>query len=75
MGRLYNINTHNIANYNKLDYNKGLNIDQVIHIPLKDSNFNQKSAKGIPVYYIVSSGDGLFKISQQHRKVSVNKLQ
>ena len=75
VGRLYHLNPHTIANYNKLDYNKGLNIDQVIHIPLNDSNFNQKSAKGIPVYYIVSSGDGLFKISQQHRKVSVKKLQ
>lgn len=74
IGRLYHVNPHHISAYNKIDYNKGLNIDQVLHIPLTDTNFNQQSAKGIPVYYIVSSGDGLLKISIQHKKVGVKKL-
>lgn len=74
IGRIYHINAHSIASYNKMDYNKGLNIDQVIHIPLTDTNFSQKSNKGVPVYYIVGSGDGLYKISNQHKKVPVKKL-
>lgn len=74
IGRLYNINPKHIAAYNKIDLNAGINIDQVIHIPLTDTNFNQKTAKGTPVYYTVTTGDGLYKISNQHRKVPVSKL-
>jgi len=74
IGRLYNVNPKHIASYNKIDFNKGLNIDQVIHIPLTDTNFNQQSAKGTPVYYLVTAGDGLLKISNQHKKVGIKKL-
>ena len=34
IGRLYNINGRELANYNKLDYDKGLSIGQEIKIPL-----------------------------------------
>jgi LysM repeat protein len=33
IGRLYNINGRELANYNKIDYNKGLAIGQVLKIP------------------------------------------
>ena len=36
IGRLYNINGRELANYNKIDYNKGLTIGQVLKIPAKD---------------------------------------
>src|SRR5882757_1147284 len=35
IGRLYNINGRELANYNKIDYNKGLTIGQVLKIPAK----------------------------------------
>ena len=36
IGRLYNVNGRELANYNKIDYNKGLSIGQVLKIPVKD---------------------------------------
>jgi LysM repeat protein len=35
IGRLYNINGRELANYNKLDYEKGLSIGQVLKVPVK----------------------------------------
>jgi LysM repeat protein len=37
IGRLYNINGRELANYNKLEYEKGLSIGQVLKVPLKNS--------------------------------------
>ena len=74
IGRLYNVNPKHIAAFNKIDLNKGLNIDQVIQIPLTDTNFNQKSKKGVPVYYTVEENQGLQKISSLNKKVSVQNL-
>lgn len=74
IGRLYNVHPKHIAAFNKIDLNKGLNIDQVIHIPLTDTNFNQKSNKGIPVYYLVSEGEGLLKVSNANNKVIMKKV-
>lgn len=45
LGRLYNVHPKHIASYNKLDINKGLQIEQKIRIPLTDTNFSQKSGK------------------------------
>ncbi len=38
IGRLYNINGRELANYNKIDYDKGLSLGQVLKIPVKDVN-------------------------------------
>ena len=35
IGRLYNINGRELANYNKIDYEKGLSIGQVLKVPAK----------------------------------------
>ncbi len=35
IGRLYNINGRELANYNHIDYEKGLSIGQVLKIPIK----------------------------------------
>jgi LysM repeat protein len=35
IGRLYNINGRELANYNKIDYDKGLTIGQVLKVPVK----------------------------------------
>src|SRR5258705_7799947 len=74
IGRLYNVHPKTIAAYNKLDMAKGLTIGQVIHIPLNDTNFTQKSNKGRPVYYSVGAKETLEKVSNVHNKVSLQNL-
>lgn len=74
VGRLYNVSPKYIASYNKFDMNKGLEIGQVIRIPLTDTNFNQKNNKGVPVYYTVGASEGLLKVSNVNNKVTMQKL-
>lgn len=74
IGRLYNVNAKSIAAYNHIDLNKGLEIDQVLRIPLTDTNFTQHSTAGTPVYYKISSGDGLYKVSGDYNKVALKSL-
>jgi len=74
IGRLYNVNPKALASYNKLDISKGLVIGQVVRIPLTDTNFTQKSNKGMPVYYTVVEKDGLLKISNMYKDVSIESL-
>ena len=52
IGRMYNVHPRHIANFNGIDFNKGLAIGQKINIPLTDTNFKQDVNKGVPVYYI-----------------------
>lgn len=74
VGRLYNVHPRSLAAYNGFDPEKGLDLGQVIRVPLTDSNFTQKDNNGTPVYHIVSAGDGLSKISTQFNKVPVRNL-
>ncbi len=74
IGRLYNVHPKFIAAYNHVDIGKGLNVDQVIHIPLTDTNFMQKSNKGTPVYYSVMEAQGLMKVSNAVNKVTLKDL-
>lgn len=74
IGRMYNVNPRTIASYNKIDFNKGLNIGQVLRIPLTDTNFSQKSKGHTPVYYEVGENENLQKISADNRKVPLKNL-
>ncbi len=74
IGRLYSVNPKHLAAFNRIDMNKGLEIDQVLQIPLTDTNFTQKSTSGTPVYYQVTSGDGLIKISVDHNNVPMKSI-
>ncbi len=74
VGRLYNLNPKTIASFNKLNMDKGLNIDQKIKIPLNDSNFTQQDDNGTPVYYKVKENDGLLKVSNAHKNVPLKNL-
>jgi len=74
VGRLYNVNPKYIAAFNKMDMNKGLEIGQVIRVPLTDTNFTQKNNKGVPVYYTVGPSEGLLKVSTVNNKVTMQKL-
>jgi hypothetical protein len=73
IGRLYNAHPKFIASYNKIELT-GLNIGQVIQIPLTDTNFTQKSTSGVPVYYSAEANKSLTEISTANNKVTIQKL-
>jgi LysM repeat protein len=73
LGRLYNLHPRDIAAYNSLDMNSGLNIGQTVRIPLKE-NFSQTSNKGIPVYYVVGEKEGLYRVSLNNNNVLMANL-
>ncbi|MGQ0739284.1 MAG: LysM peptidoglycan-binding domain-containing protein, partial [Bacteroidota bacterium] len=74
LGRLYNLHPKSIASFNKLDMNKGLNVDQKIKIPLLDTNFTQKGNSGTPVYYKVGDKEGLLTVSNKNNNVLLANL-
>ncbi|NOT52457.1 MAG: LysM peptidoglycan-binding domain-containing protein [Chitinophagaceae bacterium] len=74
LGRLYNVSPKSLASYNKLDMNKGLQIDQKIRIPLSDSNFTQQGGSGTPVYYKPTDKEGLTTVSNKHNGVDIANL-
>lgn len=74
IGRIYAVHPHHLATFNGLDANKGLNLGQVLKIPLTDTNFNQRSDDGLALYYEVAAGDGLSAISRTHNRVPVERL-
>ena len=74
LSRLYNVHPRHIAVYNKHDYNKGLDIGQIIHIPLSDTNFTQNGNSGVPVYYTATQKESLTSVSSKAGKVQVNNL-
>lgn len=74
IGRLYNVHPRHIASFNKLDMNKGLQIDQKIRIPLSDTNFTQTGNKGTPVYFKADDDMGLMKVSKENGGVLLADL-
>jgi LysM repeat protein len=73
IGRKYNVSPKYIAEYNKLDVSKGLNIDQKLRIPLSDTNFVQDGT-GSPLYYVTDDKDHLPALSIKYRNVPIEKL-
>jgi hypothetical protein len=74
IGRLYNVHPRHLASFNKLDMAKGIFIDQVMRIPLTDSNFTQQGNAGTPVYYMASENEELSKISSVNNNVTLTNL-
>jgi hypothetical protein len=73
LGRMYNVHPRHIANFNGIDFNKGLAIGQLINIPLSDTNFKQTVNKGVPVYYKATEKESLANISAK-TKAPLNSL-
>lgn len=73
IGRKYNVSPKYIAEYNKLDLAKGLNIDQKLRVPLSDTNFVQDGT-GTPLYYVTDDKDHLPALSVKYRNVAIEKL-
>jgi LysM repeat protein len=74
IGRLYSISPKDIAAFNSVDMAHGLSIGQLIMIPLNGSNFSQTDKKGLPVFYVVGSNEGLLKVSQKNNNVLLSNL-
>ena len=79
IGRLYNISPKEIAPFNKLELEKGLNLKQVIKVPLTAVNFSQvNDAEAdeslVPVYYTVKEKEGLYHIATAYNKLPVATL-
>ena len=79
LGRMYNVSPKEIAPFNKLDIEKGLNLNQSVKVPLTAANFVQENITGadevlVPVYHTVKDKEGLLKISTSFNKVSMEKL-
>lgn len=74
LGRLYNLHPKSIAEFNKLEMNMGLKIDQKIRIPLLDTNFTQSGNSGTPVYFIPDDEVSLSVVSRKHNNVSIASL-
>jgi len=78
VGRLYNISPKEIAPFNKLEIEKGLNLGQVIKIPVA-SNFSQDGVAApdealVPLYHVVKEKEGLYRIGATYNKLPVETL-
>ena len=74
LGRLYNISPKDIAAFNSLEMERGLNVGQVVNIPLSTTNFSQDKTTNHPVYYVVGEKEGLYRVSVNNNKVLMASL-
>ncbi len=74
LGRTYNVNRNSLADFNKIDREKGLDLGQIIKVPLTSENFIQTGNSGVPVYYSVGTGETLSSISTKAKNVPIQKL-
>src|ERR1700712_2078389 len=63
IGRLYNVPPKDLAAYNNLQFENGLNVGESIKIPLSENNFSQADPAGgealTPIYHTVMAKEGL----------------
>ncbi|ATL47698.1 hypothetical protein COR50_11255 [Chitinophaga caeni] len=79
IGRTYGVSPKDIAAMNKLNMDNGLNLGQVINIPLNNSNFVQSAKTNTdngftPVYHLVADKETLYRISINNRKVPIENI-
>jgi len=79
VGRMFNINPKELAAYNHLHFASGLNIGEVLKIPLTKINFTQEEVAAanevlIPVYHTVTAGETLYRLGVNYNKVSLSSL-
>src|SRR5690242_18825425 len=80
IGKKFNLVPKEIAAFNKLSIDKPLEIGQTVKIPLTKSNFSQDDPSGsvddlIPVYHIVQDKEWMYRISVNHNKVPIEKIE
>jgi LysM repeat protein len=67
IGRLYNINGRELANYNKIDYDKGLTLGQVLKIPGQNAPVKVAVATPVKVEPVVKA-EGPVKVANTSNK-------
>ncbi len=80
IGRLYNINPKEAANFNGTTIDKPLTIGQQVKIPLTTANFSQNGSKNadevfVPLYHTVQPKEWMYRISVNHNKVPIETLE
>lgn len=79
IGRLYNVSPKELASYNNLQFESGLNVGYDLKIPLGKNNFTQtetlKSGEVlVPVYHTVEPQETLYRLGVNYNKVSLASL-
>lgn len=74
IGRLYNVPPKELAAFNSLDMNNGLQVGQTLMVPLAGYNFSQTQQTGMPVYYQVGTSEGLYRVSVKNNNVPIENL-
>lgn len=80
LGRTYNLTPKEIAAFNNLSIDKPLEIGQSVKIPLNSKNFSQSDPTGsvddlVPIYHVVQEKEWMYRISVNHNKVPIEKLE
>ncbi len=76
IGRLYGFTPRQLAQYNNMNANAGLQLGSRLKIQLTAENLGHspEDENSIPVYHIARKGDNLFRLSQQYFKVPVASM-
>lgn len=79
IGRMYNVSPRDLASFNHLSMEKGLNIGQHLKVPLDKNNFTQSTSKSaaealVPLYHTVVQDETLYRIGVHFRNVPLNSL-
>lgn len=79
IGRNYNASPRDIAEFNNLPLDDGLNVGQSLKIPLGPFNFTQELDPNafealVPIYHTVQSGETLFRLGANYSNVSLEKI-
>lgn len=80
LGRTYNLEPARIASYNNTSISRPLSIGEDIRVPLTGENFSQPETRPtgegyIPVYHIVQDREWMYRISVNHNKVPIERLE
>jgi LysM repeat protein len=78
IGKTFNVSPNELAAYNKLKPTDPLEIGEIINVPLTKSNFTQNESRHageIPVYHIIQNREWMYRISVNHYKVPIERLE
>lgn len=80
LGKTFSLTPNEIASYNKQSIDKPLEIGSTLKIPLTKSNFSQEDPSGsvddlVPVYHVVQEKEWMYRISVNHNKVPIEKIE
>ena len=79
VSRMFNVPPKDIASYNSLQLESGLNVGQTIKVPLSKNNFLQggRAASSeilVPVHHSVEPKEGLYRVSVNYNNVPLATL-